>query len=124
MKPEAQKLIDDLLADETRRDATLLAGAKVLYRRRQWRLAWRSFALILLASATALVVDQKRTERLARISTFSSKPAALPQTQSLSDDQLLSLFPNTPVALATLPNGKKLLIFPRASDAAKFVTHL
>lgn len=124
MKPEAQKLIDDLLADETRRDATLLAGAKVLCRRRQWRVAWRSFALILLALATALVVDQKRTERLTQISTFSSKPAALPRAQSLTDEQLLSLFPDTPVALATLPNGKKLLIFPRASDAAKFVTHL
>ena len=47
-------------------------------------------------------------------------PGSPPDT----NDQLLALFPDTPVGLAKLPNGKKLLIFPRAGDEQKFVTHL
>jgi hypothetical protein len=46
------------------------------------------------------------------------------QAQSLTDDQLLGFFPNTPVGLATLPDGKKLLIFPRPGDEARFITRL
>ena len=42
----------------------------------------------------------------------------------LTDEQLLALFPNTPVALATLPNGRKKLIFPHPGDEQKYVTHL
>jgi hypothetical protein len=48
-------------------------------------------------------------------------PASPP---SLTDDELLALFPNTPVGLATLPNGKKRLIFPHPGDEQKYVIHL
>jgi len=53
-----------------------------------------------------------------------AKPVASTQPHSLTDDELLALFPNTPVGLATLPDGKKLLIFPRPGDEKRFVTRL
>jgi hypothetical protein len=125
MKPEKQQLIHDLLDDESRREITLLAGTKILRRRRHWRVAWRTFAVMALAAATVLFVKQNRQQRtLAQISPPKAKPAAPLQAQSLTDEQLLALFPNTPVGLATLPNGKKLLIFPRPGDAAKFISRL
>jgi hypothetical protein len=34
------------------------------------------------------------------------------------------LFPNTPVGLASLPDGKKRLIFPRPGDEQRFITKL
>ena len=125
MKPEKQQLIHDLLDGENRRETTLLAGTKILRRRRHWRVAWRTFAAVMLATAAVLLVEQNRPRQpVARISPSETKsPAPLP-AQSLTDEQLLALFPNTPVGLATLPNGKKLLIFPRAGDEAKFVTRL
>jgi len=127
MKPEKQELIHDLLGDDSRRETTLLVATKVLRRRRHWRVAWRTFALIMLASATVLLVEQNRQRpTVAKISPpeTKSKSSAPLQAQSLTDEQLLSLFPNTPVGLATLPNGRKLLIFPRPGDAAKFIAHL
>ena len=125
MKPEKQQLIHDLLDGENRRETTLLAGAKILRRRRHWRVASRTFAVMALAAATALFVEQNRQQQtLAQMSPPAAKPAAPHQAQSLTDEQLLSLFPNTPVGLVTLPNGKKLLIFPRAGDDAKFITRL
>ena len=125
MKLEKQQLIHDLLAAENRRETTLLAGAKILRRRRHWRVARQTFAVLALAAATGLFVEQNRQQRtLAQMSPPIAKPAAPHQAQSLTDEQLLSLFPNTPVALATLPNGKKLLIFPRPGDAAKFISRL
>jgi hypothetical protein len=42
----------------------------------------------------------------------------------LSDEELLALFPDTPVGLATMADGKKRLVFPRPEDEAKFVSHL
>ena len=125
MKPEKQQLIHDLLAGENRRETTLLAGEKILRRRRHWRVAWRTFALIMLTAATVLLVEQSRQRpTLAQIAPPETKSSPPLQAQSLTDEQLLSLFPNTPVGLATLPNGKKLLIFPRPGDAAKFITRL
>jgi hypothetical protein len=53
-----------------------------------------------------------------------TKPVASIQPRSLTDDELLALFPNTPVGLATLPDGKKLLIFPRPGDEKRFVIRL
>jgi hypothetical protein len=125
MKPEKQQLIHDLLDGENRREITLLAGTKILRRRRHRRVVWRTLAVMALAAATVLFVKQNRQQRtLAQISPPQAKPAAPLQAQSLTDEQLLSLFPNTPVGLATLPNGKKLLIFPRPGDAAKFISRL
>ena len=54
----------------------------------------------------------------------TGKAEPVTRVQELSDDELLALFPNTPVALAPLANGKKWLIFPRPGDEQKFVTKL
>jgi hypothetical protein len=125
MRPEKQLLIHDLLDDASRRDMTLFAAAKILRRRRQWRAAWQTFALLMLAAAAVMFVNHDRQRpTLAQVSPAAAKPSAPFRTQSLTDDQLLSLFPNTPVGLAKLPNGKKLLIFPRPADEARFVMRL
>jgi hypothetical protein len=125
MKPDQQHLLHDLFEDESRRESTLLAATNLLRRRRQWRIACRLLALILLAAVSWLLVEQNQPRhQLAHISPPKAIPPALPPPQSLTDDQLLLLFPNTPVGLATLPNGKKLLIFPRPGDAAKYVTRM
>ena len=125
MKPEKQQLLHDLLGDESHDQTTLLAAGKILRRRRQWRAAGRAFALIMLATATVLLVAQnRRRPALAQLSPPATPPAAALPMQSLTDAELLALFPNTPVGLATLPNGKKLLLFPHPGDAAKFITRL
>jgi len=125
MKPEKQQLIHELLDGESRREATLLAGIQTLRRRRHWRDAWRAVALMALMGLTTLVVEQNnRQPAPSQTATPATKPSASLQIKSLTDDELLGLFPNTPVGLATLPNGKKLLIFPRPGDEARFVTHL
>lgn len=118
MNPEKRQLLEDLLAGDNRRETTLLAGARVLRRRRVTRVAGR--ALIMLAAviivATWLVyTPQKPAVQVAKQS---------PTRKSLTDEELLSLFPDTPVALATLPDGRKQLIFPRPGDQQKFVKRL
>ncbi len=125
MKPEKQQLIHDLLDDECRRETVLPAGAKILRRRRHWRAARQVLALLALASAAMWLFGQNHHRQApVQIAMPAAKTSAPLHAQSLTDDQLLGLFPNTPVALATLPDGKKLLIFPRAGDEQKFVTHL
>jgi hypothetical protein len=124
MKPEKQQLLNDLLGDESRSESTLLATGKILRRRRRWRAASQIFAVLLLATATVLLVAQNRPRQPLAQNSSPAKDATPPAAQSLTDEQLLSLFPDTPVALATLPNGKKLLIFPRPGDEAKFVKRL
>jgi len=125
MKPEKQNLIHDLLDDESRRETTLFAGAKILRRRRQWRMARQVIALIMLAGVSTWLIEQNNHQQArVQIATPATKSFVPLQAQSLTDDQLLGLFPNTPVGIATLPNGKKLLIFPRPGDAAKFTTRL
>jgi hypothetical protein len=125
MKPEKQQLIQDLLGDESRRNATLLAGGRILRRRRHWRAATRGLALALVATTAVLSLKQNKSHQPSvQTSLSATKPTASAQPHSLTDDELLALFPNTPVGLATLPDGKKLLIFPRPGDEKRFVTRL
>jgi hypothetical protein len=126
MKPEKQQLIQDLLGDESRREITLLAGARILRRRRHWRVATRSLALALVVTATVLSLERVKSRRLpVQTSLPVSTPTAAVQPRSLTDDELLALFPtNTPVGLVTLADGKKRLIFPRPDDEKRFVIRL
>jgi hypothetical protein len=124
MKPEKQHLIHDLLDGDNHREATLLAGTAILRRRRQWRATRQVLGLLALAGLAMWCVEQT-DHRPASVQMAAPVKSSPPfQAQSLTDDQLLKLFPNTPVALATLPNGKKMLIFPRPGDDARFMTRL
>jgi hypothetical protein len=119
MKPEKRELIESLMEEEAaRRAATLQAGERILRRRRWRRAAWRGFGGIAILVVAALFI----------VKTTGPQPRPLsavvqPQerTGSLTDAELLGMFPNTPVGLATLANGKKRLIFPRPGDEARFM---
>ncbi len=124
MKPEKQRLIHDLLYGETRREATLLAGAAVLRRRRHWRATRQVLGLLALAGVAMWMVEQTNHRPTQFQTAAPATSSSSFQAQALTDDQLLKLFPDTPVALATLPSGKKMLIFPRPGDEARFMTKL
>jgi len=122
MKPEKQNLIHDLLDQESSREATLAAGSRILRQRRHWRTARYVVALVTLVAVSTVVYLTKDVSRSQASQT--AKPASTPQVQALTDDQLLALFPNTPVGLASLSNGKKRLIFPRPGDEHRFIKRL
>lgn len=126
MKPEKQQLIQDLLDDESRRETTLLAGGRILRRRRHWRAATRGLALALVATAAVLSLEQKKSRQSSvQTSLPATKPTVSAQPHSLTDDELLAIFPtNTPVGLATFADGKRRLIFPRPGDEKRFVIRL
>lgn len=130
MKIEKRQLIHDLFDNENRGEAALLAGTQMMRRRRHRRVVARISCLTLItAMAAFLWFENRNPDRLA----FKA-PTPLPsrhqlapkkvEVQSLTDDELLSLFPNTPVGLITLSNGRKILIFPRPGDKERFVTRL
>ena len=127
MKPDKERLLNELLDGDPgmRREATLLAGARILRRRRQWRAATRvlSCALVLAVAGFWLRPAQP-TKSSSAIPLQASAAPKEPGPEVLTDDQLLALFPNTPVALAPLANGKKRLIFPRPEDERRFLIRL
>lgn len=124
MKPEKQNLIRDLLDTDSGREATLVAGARILHQRRRWR-AGRQIALVaLIAAVTVSYLARGPRHPPAPLASQTVKSRPGPQVHALTDDELLALFPNTPVGLASLPDGKKRLIFPRPGDEERFVTRL
>jgi hypothetical protein len=130
MKIEKRQLIHDLFENENQGETALLAGTRILRRRRYRRVAMRISCLTLvMATAATLWFENQNPNRLAfkaPATTPTSRPPAPKkvEVQSLTDDELLSLFPNTPVGLVTLSNGRKILIFPRPGDEERFVTRL
>ncbi len=120
MKPEKRHLIDTLMDGEetARREAILLGGGRILRRRRWRRAAWRSLAGIAILALAALPI-LKTTEPRPRALTAVAVPQA--RMRGLTDDELLAMFPDTPVGLMTLENGKKRLIFPRPGDEDRFM---
>lgn len=120
MRPDKQLLIRDLLegsGDESTRHNALLAGRRVLRRKRYTRVAGRSLAV--LASITLVFLTLRpKPNRVPAIVT--EIPAAPTPVQSLTDEQLLAMFPDVPVGLATI-GDKKVLIFPRPEDQARYI---
>ena len=123
MKPEKQHLIHDLLDPQrdARRDAILSAGDRILFQRRQRRLAGQSLAAVTFLAFTVLSIQRLATRRPPLLSDF---PPSAPAAQSLTDAELLALFSDTPVGLVTLENGRKRLVFPRPGDEERFVKRL
>lgn len=130
MNPDKQRLIQDLMNDggeESRRTETLLAGSRVLRHRRHLRRAKWTLGVLGVAALATLCVQQW-TARQPRVVAETPAPPA-PGTTShevhrLTDDELLALFPDVPVGLATLSDGRKKLIFPRPGDEARFIRQL
>lgn len=129
MKPEKRNLIHDLLDEQcdARREATLLAGGRVLRARRWRRRAVQTLATVTVLGLTAVTLQQLIKPRPATPATVAVTPTPATKTgktESLTDAELLAMFPDTPVVLATLGNGQKKLIFPRPGDAERFVSRL
>jgi len=122
MKPERQNLLRDLLhgdMDDRRREGVLLAGGKILRRKRWFRFATRSLAV--LAVVALAIVTRQQWNTAHSVPVVSTASHSRSHVTRITDDELLALFPGTPVALATI-NGQKRLIFPRPSDEARFVS--
>lgn len=125
MKLEKRRLIHDLLDDQCdiRREATLLTGGRILRRRRQQRVAIRGLAAMTLLVLVTLSLQRTMAPGL-RPAVSNVVPLSPQTVQSLTDADLLALFPDTPVGLVTLENGRKRLIFPRPGDEERFINRL
>ncbi|MGO8701306.1 MAG: hypothetical protein ACLQVY_26760 [Limisphaerales bacterium] len=118
MTPEKRHLLEIML-DEDRaghREAVLLAGARVLRHRRWRRQAWRSFVTGVAGTALAGLLMHRSLQHSPPALALAAKPPG-----SVTDAELLGMFPNTPVGLVTLKDGKKRLIFPRSGDQERFM---
>jgi hypothetical protein len=125
MKPEKQDLIRYLLGEDSARDATLLAGGQILRRRRHWRTARQVSAVLTLVAVVAALTLRKETPVAPRLAAMDVKVAPVSQVHEMSDEELLSLFPtNTPVALATVSDGKKRLFFLKPGDEQRYIKRL
>lgn len=123
MKPEKQYLLHDLLDKQrdTRRVATLLAGGRILRRRRWRRAAFQSFAAVTFLALAAFSLQRMIAPQSPLL---TEVPVPLPASQSLTDAELLALFPDMPVGLVTLEDGRKRLIFPRPGDEERLINRL
>jgi hypothetical protein len=121
MKPEKRRLIDDLLDEggEARRAATLLVGGRIL-RRRRWRRAM--VRGIGVAAVLGIAVSSILRMHSGSTRVVTNVPVHPAVSGRLSDEELLALFPDTPVGLVTLDNGTKRLVFPRPEDEQRFVS--
>lgn len=131
MTPEHHRLFHDLLEGNdaaSQRDAILHTGRLVLRRKRQVRYLSRAFAavacfgLAILAITRVIPPHRPATSASANLAAHSAAPP-VSRVQRLTDDELLGLFPGTPVGLVRV-DGKQRLIFPRPEDEARFVVHL
>jgi hypothetical protein len=89
----------------------------VLRHKRWRRAATRGLALVAVVGVAVMSLHL-RTRQQPPTMAAVAQPAA--KVNYLTDDQLLALFPNTPVALATV-GDRKVLIFPRPGDQERFV---
>lgn len=115
MKTTDRELLNDLFP-ATDREASLRRGARIMRRRRFVRRASQSIAVATVALAAAIVALHKPNQSVVPViaSGNISKPA------SLTDSQLMALFPGVPRALMTV-NGQKRLVFLRTADAVRYV---
>ena len=122
MTPEKRHLVHSLLDEERdiRREATLLAGKRILRRKRWRRAALRTFEYVILLGIASFSMQRLLAPKAPYLTAHPAPQA--PIIHALTDDELLALFPDTPVGLATLEDGKKRLIFPRPGDEERYVS--
>lgn len=116
MKPESPDLLRDVLDAGQQREAILFAGGKILRRKRHIRFATRSLAVAAVVALVIIGGQHRHTPRTVPV----TASASVSEVKYITDDELLALFPGTPVGLGTV-KGKKVLIFPRPGDEARFV---
>jgi len=130
MNPEKQQLIHDLMNEgdgDARRTETLLAGGRILRRRRLVRHATQLLVVLSIVALAAVCVQQwlgRKPVDVTHTPQHVLPVVASTEIHRLTDDELLALFPDVPVGLATLSDGTKKLIFPRPGDEARFIKHL
>jgi len=124
MKSEKENLIRDLLEEDSTREATLLAGAQILRRRRHWRAARQAAAVLAVVAIVAVLALRKGTPLRPRLAAVTPKAPPAAQVHEMTDDELLALFPNSHVALVPVPDGKKRLFFLRPGDEQRFIKRL
>jgi hypothetical protein len=124
MKPEKRQLIHDLLDEQhdIRRDATLMTGGHILRQRRWRRRAVQTLAAVTLLAASLLWLERLFPSRAPVLTKMAPLPTA--PVQSLTDAELLALFPDIPVGIVTLENGTKRLVFPRPGDEERLLRRL
>ncbi|PWU19673.1 MAG: hypothetical protein C5B50_06070 [Verrucomicrobia bacterium] len=99
------------------REATLTAGRRIM-RARRWKWATlRICAVVVLLSGIAALILHRTDVSQGPV---ASAPPSPPTARFLTDDQLLALFPGTPVGLAKV-GDREVLVFPRPEDEQKFV---
>jgi len=103
-----------------RREATLRAGQRTMRFRRFRRNIVRTSAVGVMLAGLGFGLFHLGENKSIPIVSAPSAPAPPQATRYLTDDQLLALFPDTPVGLAKVGN-RDVLVFPRAEDEQKFV---
>ncbi|HOX59089.1 MAG TPA: hypothetical protein P5205_11155 [Candidatus Paceibacterota bacterium] len=124
MKPEHHQLLHDLMdgADPAaQRDTVLAAGQRVLRRKRHLRHLTHTLAVTAFVGLAVLVISGLNVPRQPAVATRPASPGSY--GQEITDDELLALFPGTPVGLVKI-KGKQRLIFPRPDDEARFILRL
>jgi len=126
MKHDKQHLLDDLLSETGSPDLrkSVLSQAHLLLRRKRRRVAVTQSLAVLVVAACALVTWRAAwlpaPDTDTDTDTAPAPMASAPQAHRLTDDELLDLFPDTPVGLATV-DGKQRLIFLRSADEDRFI---
>jgi hypothetical protein len=124
MKPEKQQLLDELCngSGGHRREETLRAGTVILRRRR-----WKRAAAQGAGAALAVVLGGMLAERTLMQQPVTTAPAiaqaAPPKVKYLTDEELLAMFPDTPVGLAKVGDSKRL-IFLNPADEKRYVARM
>ena len=109
---DQDRLWRDVFSDEkleAMREATLRAGVAAARGRRRNRLIL-SAAAGMVAAGLALAVSWRRPQPPARLVPVAVARPAESSVKFISDQQLLALFPNRPVALIG-PAGSRQLVF-------------
>jgi len=126
MNPEKQSLIENLISHDDpsgQRMAALRAGVRVLRVRRWKRRAAFGLSGSALLCLLILGLWHASGPKLKEIVTVKPVVPPEPQIQKLTDNELLALFPDTPVGLVAVGEGKRL-IFLRPGDEERFITRL
>lgn len=113
------RLLGEVFADENveRLRASSLAGGLAVLRARRRRRVWISGAATSLAVGIAVVLSLRRPDSINVVAPPADPPRS--SVKIISDEQLLSLFPNRSVALIGRPGEQRLVFFAEDEPQAK-----